>query len=41
MSNAPVAKVALPQPVPMGFHGTFLHHEQLLQQNTADSVDDE
>lgn len=32
MSNTPVVQVGMPQPVPLGFHGTFLHHQQLKQQ---------
>ena len=32
MSSVPVAKVAMPQRVPMGFHGLFVHQEQLKMQ---------
>ena len=35
MSPTPVAKVAMPQRVPLGIHGTFVHSEQLKLQDTA------
>ena len=35
MSETPVAKVEMPQRVPLGFHGTFVHQEQLNQQHES------
>lgn len=33
MSSVPVAKVAMPQRVPTGFHGLFVHQEELKKQS--------
>ena len=37
MSETPVAKVEMPQRVPLGFHGTWVHTEQLKMQDSATS----
>ena len=35
MSEAPVAKVAMPQRVPLGFHGHWVHSEQVKGQDVT------
>ena len=35
MSSQPVARVAMPQRVPFGFHGLFLSEQQLQSQDFA------
>jgi carotenoid cleavage dioxygenase-like enzyme len=35
MAETPVAKVEMPQRVPLGFHGTWVYTEQLKLQDTS------